>query len=284
MDLNLNEYKAIVESSPNLIWRSGLDAKCNYFNQTWLDFTGRTFEQENGDGWVEGVHPDDVDRCIKTYMENFNKRTPFEMEYRLRRYDSKWRWINDRGVPFFNEKREFLGYIGSCMDVTEKVEGDMLKEMAQKDGLTGIFSRQYLLSLFDYEFESAKKTASKLSLAMMDIDKFKTINDTCGHVSGDAALKSFVSIVKDTVRQDDMFGRYGGDEFLIIFPNTPIETARKIIDRIRSSLKATTIKIGDNEIVISVSVGLCEKADENCPNELINKADKLMYEDKKRQK
>ena len=104
MTLSLNDYKIIVETAPNLIWRSGLDTKCYYFNKTWLDFTGRTFEQEYGDGWVEGVHPDDLDRCVRIYLDNFNQRTPFEMEYRLRRHDGEWRWINDRGVPVVDEQ------------------------------------------------------------------------------------------------------------------------------------------------------------------------------------
>ena len=143
MAMSLNEYKIIVETAPNLIWRSGLDAKCYYFNKTWLDFTGRTFEQEYGDGWIEGVHPDDLDRCVKIYLENFDKRSMFEMEYRLLRHDGEWRWINDRGVPVVDEDGHFDGFVGSCLDVTERVEGYVFKEMAQKDGLTGIFSRQY---------------------------------------------------------------------------------------------------------------------------------------------
>lgn len=281
MPLSLNEYKSIVETAPNLIWRSGLDAKCYYFNKTWLDFTGRSFEQEFGNGWTEGVHPDDFDRCLSIYLENFGKQTRFEMEYRLRRHDGEWRWINDIGVPAIDENGEFTGFIGSCLDVTEKVLGFMLKEMAQKDGLTETLSRQYLMSLFEHEFEISKRIGSKLSVAMIDIDKFKSINDLYGHLGGDCALKMFSSVVKDTIRQNDLFGRYGGDEFLVIFPNNSIDEARKIIERITSELKKLTLKLEDDEIVLSISVGLCELNDENSPEDLIKKADKKMYEDKK---
>jgi len=281
VELSLNEYKIIVETAPNLIWKSGLDAKCYYFNKTWLDFTGRTLEQEYGDGWVEGVHPDDLDRCVKIYLENFNKRTPFEMEYRLLRHDGEWRWINDIGVPVFDENDEFSGFIGSCLDVNERVEGHILKDMAQKDGLTGIFSRQYLMSLFAYEFEYAKQTSRKLSVAMMDIDKFKHINDMYGHLGGDSALKMFASVVKDTIRQDDLFGRYGGDEFVIIFPNATVEAATRVVDRITDSLKTVVLNLDQSEVKISISVGICELTDENNPDEMISKADKMMYENKK---
>lgn len=281
MSLSLNEYKTIVETAPNLIWRAGLDAKCYYFNKTWLDFTGRTLEQEFGDGWAEGVHPDDLDRCVKTYLENFSKRTPFEMEYRLLRHDGEWRWINDRGVPIVDDGGEFAGYIGSCLDVTERVEGHILKKMAQNDGLTEIFNRQYLMSLFNYSFEAAKKNGSKLTVAMMDIDKFKLINDIYGHLVGDSALKMFTSVVQHIISEDDLFGRYGGDEFVIIFPNTTGKTATKIIDRITSSLKTVVLKIGKAEIALSISIGLCELSNENNADEMISKADKMMYENKK---
>ena len=79
-------------------------------------------EQEYGHGWSEGVHPDDLDRCLKTYLDSFNKRETFEMEYRLMRFDGVYRWLFDRGSPFYDENGEFAGYIGSCIDVTERIE------------------------------------------------------------------------------------------------------------------------------------------------------------------
>jgi len=111
-------FAAMADASPALIWSSGPDKLCNYFNQTWLDFTGRTREQELGNGWTEGVHPDDLARCLATYSENFEARQPFRMEYRLRRYDGKYRWILDSAVPRFHADGSFAGYIGSCIDLT----------------------------------------------------------------------------------------------------------------------------------------------------------------------
>lgn len=99
--MDLKYYQIIVESAPNLIWKSGTNAKCDYFNKTWVEFTGKTLEEEIGDGWVEGVHEDDLQHCVKTYLDSFEKRRPFEMDYRLRRHDGEYRWLNDRGVPFY---------------------------------------------------------------------------------------------------------------------------------------------------------------------------------------
>ena len=94
-----------------MIWRSGVDARCDYFNKTWLAFTGRRIEQEMGDGWIDGVHRDDQDRCVSHYRDHFRRREPFEMEYRLRRHDGSYRWIFDRGVPFSEENGDFAGFI-----------------------------------------------------------------------------------------------------------------------------------------------------------------------------
>ncbi len=118
------EYRLLVENSPVLIWRADVNKKCDYFNRVWLDFTGRTMAQEKGDGWAEGVHADDLARCFEIYSTSFDKRIPFEMEYRLRRHDGEYRWLFDRGVPYVDDNGEFQGYIGSCVDVTERVEAE----------------------------------------------------------------------------------------------------------------------------------------------------------------
>jgi len=110
----------VAESAQALIWLAGTDKLCNWFNKVWLDFTGRTMEQEIGNGWTEGVHPDDLSRCVDYYVRHFDQRQPFSMEYRLRRHDGEYRWILDNGAPRFNEQGEFEGYIGSCFDITER--------------------------------------------------------------------------------------------------------------------------------------------------------------------
>jgi two-component system CheB/CheR fusion protein len=133
--LTSSEYALLVEHSPVMVWRSGLDASCDYFNQTWLAFTGRTVEQEMGNGWAEGVHPDDLDRCVKHYLSHFDRREAFEMEYRLRRHDGEYRWIFDRGVPFTNERGAFAGFIGSCVDVDERRKSQDARERRAQERL-----------------------------------------------------------------------------------------------------------------------------------------------------
>ncbi len=117
-------YLRMLHHLPVLVWRSGVDGRCDYFNRAWLDFTGRTQEQESGDGWAEGVHPDDRDRCLKIYREAFGKREPFEMEYRLRRRDGAYCWLADNGAPYADKDGNFAGYLGACHDITQRKESE----------------------------------------------------------------------------------------------------------------------------------------------------------------
>jgi PAS domain S-box-containing protein len=120
LQMSDERFRSVADSAPVLVWMSGPDKGCVYFNRPWLAFTGRSLEQEFGAGWVEGVHPDDVDRCLAIYASHFDRREPFRMEYRLRRADGEYRWIEDRGVPQLGQDGTFFGYIGSCVDITER--------------------------------------------------------------------------------------------------------------------------------------------------------------------
>lgn len=123
----------MANTAPVMIWTSGTDKLCDYFNQPWLDFTGRPLAAELGNGWTEGVHPDDLRACLDTYTKSFDARRPFEMQYRLRRHDGDYRWIFDAGVPRFGGDHSFAGYIGSCTDITDrKLAEEALSTVGQR--------------------------------------------------------------------------------------------------------------------------------------------------------
>jgi two-component system sensor kinase FixL len=114
-----SRFRVVADAAPVLIWMSGVDKLCTFFNKPWLEFTGRSLEQEIGNGWAQGVHPDDLQKCLNIYVSAFDAREPFVMQYRLRRNDGEYRWISDNGVPRYDAQKNFTGYIGSCMDITE---------------------------------------------------------------------------------------------------------------------------------------------------------------------
>ena len=117
-------YRTLANTGQALIWTSGKDKLCDYFNKTWLNFTGRTLEQELGNGWTEGVHPDDFQHCLEIYTEAFDRREIFSMEYRIRRHDGEYRWLIDEGCPRYDNNSRFIGYIGHCLDITERKKSE----------------------------------------------------------------------------------------------------------------------------------------------------------------
>ncbi len=122
-------FRTLADSGQALIWTAGIDKECNYFNQSWLNFTGRSLKQELGNGWSEGVHPDDFERCLETYVSAFDRREKFSMDYRLRHHSGEYRWIQDEGAPRYDAAGEFVGYIGNCYDITErKLASKVLEE------------------------------------------------------------------------------------------------------------------------------------------------------------
>ena len=117
-------FRVMADTAPVMVWRSGPDQRCDFFNQPWLEFRGRRLQDEMGEGWTEGVHPDDLHRCLATYTAAWPGRESFRMEYRLRRADGEYRWVLDTGVPRLASDGTLLGYIGSCIDITERRQAE----------------------------------------------------------------------------------------------------------------------------------------------------------------
>ena len=121
-------FQVMADTAPVLIWMTGTDGLCNYFNKPWLEFTGRRMEQEVGTGWTEGVHPEDVQGCFDGFLPAFHARKPFRMEYRLKRADGEYRWVIESGIPRYTGDGEFAGFIGSNIDITDLKRAEQERE------------------------------------------------------------------------------------------------------------------------------------------------------------
>lgn len=143
--------RAITDATPIMVWMSGTDKLCYYFNKGWLDFVGRPLEMEVGNGWADGVHPDDMNRCMQIYVANFDARRPFKMEYRLRHHTGQYRWILDCGVPRFTPDGTFEGYVGGCLDIQD-----------QRDAANKIRRADDTLRLMKVQDEERRRIAREL--------------------------------------------------------------------------------------------------------------------------
>ena len=161
-------YLTLLEEFPALIWQSGIDAKCNYFNKTWLAFTGRPIEKELGDGWADGVHPDNLARCVSEYLDAFHARREFELEYRLRRYDGEYRWIRDIGQPIYDLDGQFNGYLGSCYDITEHKEAE--EAIKEREFFLNESQRVARLGSYNLDIRANRWTSSKELDTLFGID------------------------------------------------------------------------------------------------------------------
>ncbi|TRZ96930.1 MAG: sensor domain-containing diguanylate cyclase [Rhodocyclaceae bacterium] len=280
-------FRTLANGGSTLIWTSGLDKRCDYFNEPWLRFTGRSLEQEVGDGWIEGVHPDDLSHCLQTYVAAFDQRRSFSMDYRLRHGDGSYRWIRDDGNPRYDSRGEFIGYIGFCMDITEqKAAEEQIKNLAYFDFLTGLPNRLLLLDRLEQALAASSRHHREGALLFLDLDDFKVVNDTYGHDVGDRLLREAGRRLETCVRQGDTVARLGGDEFVVMLEyldenhELAVGQARVVGEKILAELGLAYLLDG-HHCVSPPSVGITLfKGQEKTSSELLRQADLAMYQAK----
>jgi PAS domain S-box-containing protein len=155
-------FRLLADHAPVMLWMSGVDGLCEFFNATWLEFTGRTLLDERGNGWAEGVHADDFQDCMDVYLSAFVARRAFRMEYRLRRRDGQFRWLLDQGVPRYAPSGAFEGFIGSCVDITEMREAAEALRLRGLALAAALREREVLLSEIHHRVKNNLQLVSSM--------------------------------------------------------------------------------------------------------------------------
>jgi len=199
-------FRSIADTAPALIWMSDTEKLRSYFNKPWLDFTGRSMEEELGNGWAEGVHPEDLQRCLATYTQSFDQREEFRMEYRLRRRDGQYCWILDIGVPRFNQDSSFAGYVGVGVDVHDR----RLAEEKLSEYERAVEGVDEIITVIDRQYRY--RVANRKHLSMRKLTKEQVLGRHAGEV-----LHSTFDDVKEKL--DDCFrGNIVRFEAKVAFP------------------------------------------------------------------
>jgi len=272
------------------IWDSNLESGKLYFSDNYYKILGYNPDEITITNKVfeEFLHPEDKESVLQKIQECIEGKTKdYSAEFRIKTKSGKWKWILGRGnVVSRDSNGKALRFLGTHVDISERKQMEkQLKKLARVDSLTGCYSRGYGLELLDRQIKLSHRSKSPLLLTFLDIDDFKTINDNFGHDEGDKVLKESVELFKTTLREVDIICRMGGDEFLLIFPDSSLKEVPVIRERLEKNLSQLnkTIK---KDYQIKFSTGFSEYLPDKPEtlDELIAIADQRMYEEKKKNK
>lgn len=192
-----SRFRDVMDVAPNMIWVAGDDKLCVWFNRPWLTFTGRSMAQEIGNGWTEGVHPEDFGHCMDVYVSSFDARQKFRIQYRLRRYDDTYRWVDDTGIPRYTRDGSFLGYIGSCTDIHDfrETQNQLHRRMLEVVHLNRTATVGALAASIAHELNqpltaiqsNTDAAKSMLAAGALDLNEVKDILDDIGRANRRAA-------------------------------------------------------------------------------------------------
>jgi PAS domain S-box-containing protein len=166
-------FRLLADAAPVMIWVAGPDASCTYFNKTWLEFRGRSLEQEMGKGWAEGLHPEDRDLCVTIHLRCFQARQGFRMQYRLQRADGEYRWVEATGVPR-HEDNEFCGFLGSAADVTNRRDAVSVPDERAIQAVFSLTERERQVLALIAEGRTTKEAAQHLGISYKTADSHRS--------------------------------------------------------------------------------------------------------------
>jgi diguanylate cyclase (GGDEF)-like protein/PAS domain S-box-containing protein len=278
-----HSYKTLAENLPGIVYRVFIreNARVTLFNKMGREITGYK-DEELKEGEVcameSKILQEDRPKVVAKVMRAIFNRIPFTVEYRFIRKDESIRYFLEKGTPIYGKDGNPLYIDGVIFDITDYKHAEMeLKRLAVIDKLTGVFNRTKFKELIEREIERAQRYNKPLSMIMFDIDHFKKVNDTYGHVVGDYVLKTLAKIVRGAIRKIDYLVRWGGEEFLIILPESNLDKAQALAERIRQIIENHTF---DNVGKITISLGVAEFKEGDTEDTLIKNSNGAMLKAK----
>ncbi len=235
----LSLFQAMADSAPVLVWMSDTSKNCTFFNKRWLEFTGREMEQELGYGWVDSMYPEDVERCLKVYTENFDRRKEFGLKYRLRRHDGRYRWFMENGSPLYLPGGEFVGYIGSCIDVTDTVRE--ISSLEHQNYLIKSITDNTTVGLFLMDAKNCvtfmNPAAEKMIGHSLDSVRGKSLHEVIHHTKPDGSpfpqdeckVDRALAEMKPVRDHESVYIRKNGEFFYSLCSSSPIVNEGELV-------------------------------------------------------
>lgn len=286
-------FRLLSDNTPSLIWVSDAEGVRGFLNRAWSDFLGRDMD-DHPDRWEDHVHPGDLPGYLQLLESLITDPRTAQAEYRLRNRDGHDRWFFELILPRRAPDGTFLGLIASATDVTSLKEAEQLlasanehleQEVARRtaqlehlmrtDPLTGVGNRRHLVERLEVEVERSRRYQHRLSVLFMDLDHFKRVNDSCGHPVGDLVLAAAAGHLRAKIRASDVLGRFGGEEFVVLMPDTPLDQARVAAERWLAGLPE--LEIPEVPWPITASGGVAEFQIGDTADSLLSRCDEALY-------
>jgi diguanylate cyclase (GGDEF)-like protein/PAS domain S-box-containing protein len=295
-------FRILAEAIPQIVWTAVPERGFDYCNQRWYQLTGLSERQTLGSGWSHALHPDDQPVCLRNWKNAQHSGEPFEMEYRLRNAAGGYRWQLVRATPMRDSTGVIVKWFGACTDINDQMlhqqvleeqvkeniaalmeANEALRDQSIRDPLTGLYNRRYMEEMLERETLRAVRADQGLGVLMLDLDHFKSFNDTYGHDAGDTILREAAAFLLKSVRAEDIVCRFGGEEFIVILPVADLKVTEARADRIRSKLRELPVlHQGQSLGMVTVSIGVAELPQHGTSRkELIEAADAALYRAKR---
>lgn len=288
--LSEERMAAAIEGGKLGVWDWLFDRNEFEFSDRWLAAVG--FDKTsvglpaNADAWLARIHPEDRSHFDLAVERHVSGELPnYQCEFRIRHREGHWVWIFESGhITERDGAGNPVRMVGVQQDISErKALEERLTHLAMRDELTGLYNRRRFMECSDQEYGRLKRqTAYEVGTLMLDLDRFKLVNDTYGHAAGDQMLKGFADTVQRQLRENDLFGRLGGEEFAILLPHTDLQGCERVAEKVRAAVEAMRIPLESGEtLTITTSVGLTMMHKEDTrPDGALARADKALYQAK----